>query len=469
MLIASLPCDVGDDTSALLSTCGLSARIELQDGEQIEEALRTRWLPAARVCSLGACDAYFFEPPADAVVSPVNEAAALSLLLLALQGHEAGLAAVRAACDRLPTAGSVRGEPCSDMTLVDSAHGAGVVTSLTPAVFAGLRGCAASRALQPGDIVAEVRATALLTAATAHACARLLPVLESLSAADDVAVLLWTMLERADPHSPHAAMLSLNGAPLGSALTMPEEALLAMDGTSMQAEAMQLREAARAQYDSLFPTLLAAWPHVFSPASAFTYEQYLAAVELWQGYGMQVLLPGTSAPQTALMPAACLLNHSAVAPHVVRFSSPDDDGVFRLRTVRPCAAGSEVTLSYGALSNSQLLLYYGFTVPDNPCDVVEFQVDDEGGEHQLRASCPLPGRLLAMLRLLCAHCPEEVHAAESEAAALAALSDVLAALRQGLPLSTPRPALGHVATILRCQHAIVGAAEAECRRRQLLI
>ena len=280
------------------------------------------------------------------------------------------------------------------------------------------------------------------------------------------------MLERADPRSPHAAMLSLNGAPLGSALTMPEEALLAMDGT-MQAEAMQLREAARAQYDSLFPALLAAWPTEFSPASAFTYEQYLAAVELWQGHGMQVLLPGTSTPQTALMPMACLLNHSAVAPHVVRFSSPDADGVLRLRTVRPCAAGSEVTLSYGALSNSQLLLYYGFTVPDNPCDVVEFQVDDDGGEHQLRASCPLPRRLLAVLHQLCAPSPEEVHTAESEAAALAALSGVLAALQQGLPLLPPptacTPALGHVATILRSQHAIVGAAEAECRRRQLLI
>jgi hypothetical protein len=256
---------------------------------------------------------------------------------------------------------------------------------------------------------------------------------------------------------------------------MPEEALRAMDGTSMQVEAMQLREAARAQYDSLFPALLAAWPAVFSPPSAFGYEQYLAAVELWQGYGMQVVLPGESTPQTALMPMACLLNHSSVVPHVVRFSSPEADGVFRLRTVRPCAAGSEVTLSYGALSNSHLLLYYGFTVPDNPFDVVGFQVDDEG-DHMLRASCPLPGRLLAVLRLLCAHVPahvpEEVHTAASEAAALAALSSVLAELRQNLPLPPPAastPALVSVATILRSQHAIVDAAEAECRRLQLLI
>ena len=477
MLIAALP-DAGKDTSALLSACGLSSRLELQDGEDVGEALHARWLPAARVCSLSASDSYYFEPPGAAVISPVNEAAALGLLLHVLRDNEAGLAAVKATCCKLPSSDGVRGEPCSDCaSLIEAARGCGVVTSLTPALFAGLRGAAASHALQPGDIVAEVPATALLTAATARACTRLAPVLESLGAVDDVAVLLWTMLERADKLSAHAAMLALNGASLGSALTMPEEALRAVEGTAMHAEAMKLRDAARTQYDSLFPALLVAWQNLLSPASAFTFEHYLAAVELWQAYGMKVQLPGTATPQTALMPFVCLLNHSAVAPHVVRFSQPDADGVFRLRTVRPCAAGCEVTLSYGALSNSHLLLYYGFTVPDNPCDAVEFQVDtpfgdddDEGEHHQLRAACPLPWRLLETLRLLCAPSPGE-DGPEGDAAALAALSDVLAALSQGMPPppTASTPALGHIASIVSSQHSIVGAAEAECRRRQLLL
>lgn len=40
----------------------------------------------------------------------------------------------------------------------------------------------------------------------------------------------------------------------------------------------------------------------------------------------------------------------------------------RLMLFRPAAAGQEVTLSYGPLPNAKLLLFYGFTVHNNPFD-----------------------------------------------------------------------------------------------------
>lgn len=486
MLVAELPSDL--ETQQLLTACGLSSTLRVEDGEDIQQALRRRWLPSARVCSLSTSDAYFFQPSLvrQRAISPQNEAAALSLLLEYVQ-DDACAAAVKAACRELPSEGGAAGTPCSECDeLVHWSSASGVVTALRPATFdGGLRGCAASRALRPGDVVAEVPATALVTATTARACRRLQPVLQTLGAVtDDVVLVLWTMLERADPRSAHRPLLRLHEGPLWSALTMPDDALSLLEGTSVHAEAQELRHAARQQFDSLFPTLCVQWPAVFCPATAFAYDDYLAAVELWQAYGMQMLLPGASSPQTALAPVCCLLNHSCTAPHVVRYSKPDHEGVYRLRTVRPCDEGCEVTLSYGGLTNAKLLMWYGFTVDQNPCDAVEFELDvpaspscpAQEATHMLRANCALPCRLLAALRVLCADSDlrhesllSEQQSPENEIAALSMLSELVTALESALPPAPEaadlHPSTVHCARLLKGQRNILAATAAECSRR----
>ena len=66
--------------------------------------------------------------------------------------------------------------------------------------------------------------------------------------------------------------------------------------------------------------------------------------------------------QSALVPFADLLNHGW--PPQTRWGSDDEGFYVRARGAIP--VGAAVQNSYGARSNSRLLLHYGFTLPDNP-------------------------------------------------------------------------------------------------------
>ena len=64
----------------------------------------------------------------------------------------------------------------------------------------------------------------------------------------------------------------------------------------------------------------------------------------------------------------------------------------RLMLFRPAAAGQEVTLSYGPLPNAKLLLFYGFTVQNNPFDSAVVPLDVcgrvwDGRERAVLAPC----------------------------------------------------------------------------------
>jgi hypothetical protein len=54
-------------------------------------------------------------------------------------------------------------------------------------------------------------------------------------------------------------------------------------------------------------------------------------------------------------------------------------GALRLQTSRRCVPGEPLTLSYGPLCNSKLLLFYGFMLEGNPYDVLPLSLglDDD--------------------------------------------------------------------------------------------
>lgn len=77
--------------------------------------------------------------------------------------------------------------------------------------------------------------------------------------------------------------------------------------------------------------------------------------------------------------------------------------VCRVRTFRPCAAGEELTLSYGPLPNAKLLLFYGFAVEHNPHDAVSLSLQVCGWHAKgARDTVHFPARLL----LECASRPQ---------------------------------------------------------------
>lgn len=91
---------------------------------------------------------------------------------------------------------------------------------------------------------------------------------------------------------------------------------------------------------------------------------------------MQVKFPDSTI-KPALVPLASLINHSA-APHIVHFSTvnPKTQSL-ELKSFRPVHQHQQVFLSYGPLPNSQLLLFYGFALPDNPFEQQDLQVQPE--------------------------------------------------------------------------------------------
>nr|XP_022292538.1 SET domain-containing protein 4-like [Crassostrea virginica] len=76
----------------------------------------------------------------------------------------------------------------------------------------------------------------------------------------------------------------------------------------------------------------------------------------------------------ALAPYLDLLNHSGGAQ--VEAGYNEKRGCYEIRTLNPYKKYNQVFISYGNHDNYHLLVEYGFTLPENPNDVVQVDYDD---------------------------------------------------------------------------------------------
>ncbi|KAG2436622.1 hypothetical protein HYH02_011557 [Chlamydomonas schloesseri] len=237
-----------------------------------------------------------------------------------------------------------------------------------------LRGLRADSAVGPGDVVLHVPMELLISYESAKESdlGKVLAALP-LGLGDDSIALIWTCVERHEPEAAAAAWwasLPQRFATVLSASDADVEAALA--GSPLAAEAAEARRHLAEAFEAskpAFESLCKAYPDYFQP-HWFSWESYLWAAELWYSYGIQVQVAAGDI-RTCLVPYLGLMNHHPL-PHVVHFSKVDAaSGGLRVRAFRPCAAGRQLFLSYGPYSNSKLLLFYGFALPDNPVDEVE--------------------------------------------------------------------------------------------------
>ena len=142
---------------------------------------------------------------------------------------------------------------------------------------------------------------------------------------------------------------------------------------------MQERQKVRNGYDALLPSLLANCPESFegNQEEFWSYDQYISALELWMSYAMTVKPVHNSNSGTidVLSPVAFFCNHG-IYPHCVHYSQlrlSDECLVFP--AVRDVGKNEEIMLSYGAKSNGELLLFYGFCIDDNPYDSIDITLD----------------------------------------------------------------------------------------------
>lgn len=504
----------------IMRSGGLSATVPLSSPDAA-----MRLLAAARVASVDAREVYFspasgwaakvIAPPIagqrDAVaVSPRNETAACALVLeLLTDAHQrapgaaaATLEAARALCDAalapplgtadvngnasVPTAAPPADGGIADATVAwlraDGGVGASSSTSssklslsVAPARFPGTgRGAAASADIPAGEIAAAIPAHRLFT--VEHALTMPGPRGDAYrmftALGEDTVAALWLVAERAlgtaSPWHPLIASLPWpedgegSAAPCGGAtpVSWPREACDALlGGTPLLADARAASEKLTRQHAALFPALSEHMSDVF-PAQLYTVDNFRRAHEAWNSYGMTVQADPGTAPVTCLPPVAMLCNH-ALWPHVVRYSRLRD-GTLRLPLARSIKAGEEVFVSYGAKSNAELLLFYGFALQGNPYDDVPLSLELPSGEvsevtsareaalqragltlspHAVRAG-PLPLPLVGALRVLTADVAalqtytgdpsKDPISSEGESAAARALCGVLGAMVEQL-------------------------------------
>ncbi|GJD10766.1 hypothetical protein Gasu2_49370 [Galdieria sulphuraria] len=110
----------------------------------------------------------------------------------------------------------------------------------------------------------------------------------------------------------------------------------------------------------------------------------------------------------ALVPLGDIFNHEAVDTPVDILYAKWERGYYVFRAHRNFSIGTQVFVSYGALSNTELMMYYGFTLNDNPWDTLSFYPHelDESIKFYERVVLDREGFSPNLLIAFCNHCEE---------------------------------------------------------------
>eukprot|EP00250_Pteridium_aquilinum_P016174 c22983_g1_i1 orf=201-1805(+) len=409
-------------------------------------------LKAARMLNLNEIEWYFLEEDDFGPITSRNELEALHLLLTTLNCvknanqastsldilvdivmHKLGLLDV----DEIVKPGIVcNGD--KEKRLLDWAQREGIESKLDVAVFEGFgRGGRAAVDIAVNDIVLKIPQHTIICEDLVLNTDMDLLLKDFHGLSGETRALLWSMRERHEPCSKFSPYFASLPDSFNTGLSFSLSALKALNGTMVFEEILQAKEHLRSEYEKLFPALSHRYPSVF-PEKYFTWDMFLWACELWYSNGLKIAFPDGTI-KTCLVPLAGLLNHS-LYPHVTHYSKIDcESAVLILRSARPCRAGHQCFLNYGAFSNSHLLMFYGFTLDGkNPFDIVPIDLDlsdspdqlalieksNLGLSHMIRGSWlstsqqspfGFPSRLLATLRI--------VYMEEDEARALSAVPE----------------------------------------------
>lgn len=228
-----------------------------------------------------------------------------------------------------------------------------------------------------------------------------------------------------------------------SPVTVPQEVL---DRRLMSSPVHIIATEIRAELEVLFkkflvPFAVERFPDAFPP-HVVTYDLFLwahcvtesRAFDMSEGSVKSAESAGTSQGMSVLAPFADMINHCSDPTRVNAcakrwcppcISSVQSDTVgFQVSVgCHPVQKGSEVLISYGSLDNARLLLHYGFAELPNPSDQIKLTLCEPednsvdltakkelllglanggalGTVHELNIDDPLPGKLLASVRLL---------------------------------------------------------------------
>ncbi|XP_021724931.1 LOW QUALITY PROTEIN: N-lysine methyltransferase SETD6-like [Chenopodium quinoa] len=353
-------------------------------------------LERARIIHLNETELYFGASALDEGIteefySPRNELEALNCVL-SLVDHYSGksdvtnasLKALRVAIiSRICNFGNknkleteIVKEACnSEKHLMSWAESHGLISKLQIAYVEGAgRGVLATEDLGVGDIALEIPISVIISEDLVYESdmIHILEKIDGISA--ETMLLLWSMRERHNIDSKYKFYFDALPEQFNTGLSFGVEATITLDGTLALEEILQAKQHLRSEYDKLFPALSVSFPGLFSP-EFYTWEQYLWACELWYSNSMKIMFPDGKL-KTCLIPVAGFLNHS-VCPHILHYGKVDSvTNTLKFPLSRPCNRGEQCYLSYGNLSSSHLLTFYGFVPQElNLCDIIPLDIE----------------------------------------------------------------------------------------------
>ncbi|KMT14535.1 hypothetical protein BVRB_4g073050 [Beta vulgaris subsp. vulgaris] len=351
-------------------------------------------LQRARIIKLNDIELYFglmHVDPAEELYSSRNELEALNFILSLVDlyseksnGNNASLKVLRdAIIRRLYNFGEknklktrIVKEACdSEKHLMEWAESCGLKSKLQIAYVEGAgRGALAAEDLGVGDVALEIPISVIISEDLVYDSDMVdaLKKIDGISA--ETMLLLWSMRERHNVDSKYKSYFDTLPEKFNTGLSFGLDAMIALDGTLALEEVSQAKEHLRSGYDELFPALSISSPDIFA-SEFYTWEQYQWACELWYSNSMKIMFPDGKL-RTCLVPIAGFLNHS-VCPHILHYGRVDaTTNTLKFPLSRPCKKGEQCYLSYGNLSSSHLLTFYGFIPqPPNPFDVIPLDIE----------------------------------------------------------------------------------------------
>lgn len=243
------------------------------------------------------------------------------------------------------------------------------------------RGLMALKTFKPGDILLSVPESLLITTSTVLS-SYLAPVIRSfprsrLSPVEAICSFLICELHRGQ-QSPWFDYIDVLPQSYSLPVYWDEEECLHLPN-SVYAKAKEQQNLLLTSFHKLmnfFSHVESELPYLHG---AFDYEKFRWA---WSSVNTRcVYMERPSQPEfngepdrCALVPFLDFFNHSPNAQMKAMFDAKDR--TYKIQTMSQVSKYSEAFINYGPHDNAKLILEYGFSVPCNPHDCVEFTVDD---------------------------------------------------------------------------------------------
>lgn len=189
-------------------------------------------------------------------------------------------------------------------------------------------------------------------------------------------------------HSPYLDTLPSSDR-LRTPLHFSTEELDALKGTNLYGATIDRRRVWEAEWEQCLAdvaTVNAEW------GKGLTWERYLTASTYLSSRAFPSTLLSTTTPSLlqspnsypVLIPGVDSLNHARAQPvsWVVSHTpyAAESQGTISLVARTAVDGGAEIFNNYGAKPNSELLLGYGFTLPDNPDDTIVLKIGGAAGD-----------------------------------------------------------------------------------------